>query len=214
MKKLKKYAVIPAPDQSRGQAPAGIHNLNLLVLWVIPVLLLFSFNAQAKDSYSKILKKSSRGDEIYKVENLKAFIIWKASPLTDELIAAQTNRYAKSYDPLPEEKENFQKDLFSKRGDESLFFISFYSADRKYGDLSNPKAKWDVKLKVNGETLTASRIEKINSPNPLDLLLYPYLTPWSRGYYVWFPINASRLKTPFSLSVHGAFASSTLSWKK
>ncbi len=183
----------------------------------IKLLLLATFlfsplTVQAKSSYLKILKKLSRGGEVYQSQDLRASIIWQASPVTNELIFAQTNRYAKSYDPQPAEKENFQKDLFTKRGNETLFFISFYSGDRKYGDLSNPKAKWDVRLKMNGEMFTPSRIEKINSPNPLDLLLYPYLTPWSHGYYVWFPMDSSRLNAPFSLSVHGALTKSTLKW--
>ena len=176
------------------------------------LFLALSLNVQAA-SYKSILKKITRKDQVYQKQDLKANIIWNVSPLTDELIAAQTNRYAKAYDPQPAEKAKFQSDLLAKRGGESLFFVSFYSGDRKYGDLSNPKAKWELRFESQGEALAPSRIEKINSPNPVELMLYPYLTPWSRGYYVWFPIDSSRLTSPFLVSLHGATASSTLDWK-
>lgn len=187
---------------------------NLKLYFILGLFFFLSSAVQAKEAYHRTLQKLTRKDQVYRSQDLKASIIWNATPLTDPLIAAQTHFYAKVYDALPEEKANLHETLLSKRGKEALFFVSFYSAERKFGDLANPKARWEVRLKMEEGVLEPSRIEKIGYPNPVEQIFYPYLTPWSRGYYVWFPIPSSGLKTPFSLSVHGAFASSTLTWKK
>ena len=177
------------------------------------LILLPSAADSGSSSYKKILKKWTHSDTVYRSRDFHAEILWSATWLNDAVLNAQAGWYAKVYDVSDSEKENFLDELIKKRGDSVLFFISFYNYDRHFDDLTNPRAKWDVRFQAGGLDFRPLRMEKVNRATPLERLFYPYLNSWSRGYYVWFPVEAVNYSSPHALSIHGPFASSELVWK-
>lgn len=182
-------------------------------VFFICFLLIISLPAQAGDrSYKKNLKKWTRSGTVYSLKDFRAEIVWDASFLSHSLLKSQADLYARTYEIPTPERENFLNSLYQKRGDEALFFISFYSYNPHYNDIANQRGDWDLRLEVGGEMIRPSRIDKIKRPTPLDRVFYPYLTPWSRGYFVWFPVNPDSLDSSFQLTIHNPRASSRLVW--
>ncbi|MBI4412524.1 MAG: hypothetical protein HY541_08580 [Deltaproteobacteria bacterium] len=170
-------------------------------------------------SYKKTLKKWTHSDTVYRARDFHAEILLSATWLNDAVLNAQAAKYAQVYDVSDSEQDEFLGQLVKKRDDAVLFFVSFYHYDRHFDDLTDPQAKWDIRLEAGGGATGGGRdfrplrMEKVNRPTPLERLFYPYLDSWSRGYYVWFPREASNYSSPHTLSVHGPFASSELVWK-
>lgn len=133
--------------------------------------------------------------------------------LNDRILNAQALKYGELYDLSDSEQEDFLNELTRKQDGAVFFFVAFYNYDRHFDDLANPRAKWDLRLQAGGRDFAPLRLEKVNRPNPLERLFYPYLDSWSRGYYVWFPAEAANDEAPYTLSVHGPFAASKLVWK-
>lgn len=164
-------------------------------------------------SYKKTLDRWTRSDSVFAPRDLKAEILWSATYLSEEMIWAQAQLYQKTYRLPVSDREKFASGLQGKRGDEALFFVSFYSHDRRFDDLTNPLAKWDLRLECGGETERPSRIEKIVRLSPLESVFFPDTTPWSKAYYVWFPGEILSRPSPWKLSVFGPRAHSTLVWR-
>lgn len=164
-------------------------------------------------SYKKSLNRWSRSDSVFVVRDLKAEILWSATLLSDEMIVAQAKLFQKTYRVPASEREDFFSTLQKKRGDEVLYFVSFYSHDHRFDDLTNPLAKWDLRLSSGGEIFRPSRVEKIERLSPLEGLLFPYVGPWSKAYYIWFPQEVLNRPFPWTLEVFGPRAHSSLIWK-
>ncbi len=177
-------------------------------------LLVVSWPGQASDrSYKKNLKKWSRNGTVYSLKDFRAHILWDVTFLSNSMLKSQADLYARKYELSPVEREDFLNSLYQKRGDEALFFISFYSYDPHFNDIMNQRADWDLRLEIGGEMIRPVRIEKIKRPTPLNQLFYPYLTPWSRGYFVWFPVTTDHLENGFLISLHNPKAFSKLEWR-
>lgn len=181
--------------------------ISLIILLLIPAVGSAKFS-----SYKKVLKKWSRSDKVFRSQDLQAIIIWNATLLNDQMLSSQADQFEKIYDSSQAERNVYYQKLLQKRDDSIFFFVSFYSDSRKFGDLKNPRSKWNVTLEAGGQTFEPLRIEKVKSPNPLQQKFFPYLSPWAIGYYIWFPLAAGNYSLPYSLSVHGPFGASSLSW--
>ncbi len=180
--------------------------------FIFSVLVLLSSIAPAgASSYKKAVKTWSRSESTYRTSDLAATIVWEATYLSDEMLEAQAKEYIKIYHTPVAEQSAVLPQLRSKREGETLFFVSFYSNDRHFDDLLSQRAGWELRLEVNGQSIKPSHMEKTERATPLQQRMYPYLNSWSRGYYVWFPIND--VSFPFTLSLHGPTASSSLLWK-
>lgn len=174
---------------------------------------LIAFNVHAR-TYHHSIKKDVRHGKQFSADNFSATLIWSAIPVDDELLKKQANEYQKVYRVSDEERDDFYKKLLTKnsKGAQSLFFVSFYSHNRKFADLTNKQAHWDVRLKYGDRELRPNKIEKLNNPTPFDRLFYPQLDEFSEGYWLWF--DTPDLQVPYALTIYGPEAASTLEWKK
>ncbi|MDO8519640.1 MAG: hypothetical protein Q7T11_05710 [Deltaproteobacteria bacterium] len=180
---------------------------------LFPFLCLLFFIPPAHAGYKGTLKKWTREAIRYRSEDLSAILKVKATLLSDSMLKAQAARNAKVYGLSPSEKEVVLEELLRKRGDAVLFFISFYSADRKYDDLSNPRSGWELRLESPSGKFAPDHFEKINKISPMETMYYPYLDLWSKGYFAWFPPEAATSSSPWVLSIRGPSARASLTWK-
>jgi len=164
--------------------------------------------------YTKTIKKWTKHDEVYRVSDFSARIIWRATPINAEVSEAQTDLYQKLYESDRAEAENFTASILEKGQGDAMFFVSFYSPEKKFDDWLNPKGYWKIRLKSGDQTWDATHIERISRITPMEARLYPYLIPWATGYYVSFPVSRDRLNGDFSIAVYNPEVSSTLSWSK
>lgn len=193
--------------------PLFILYFSLFIFVFVGVISFSSSSFSKSPSYKRVYKKWTRSDSVFGLSDFHASILWSATLLNDQVIEAQAKKFAKAYEVPLNEKEEELKRLKEKRGDEVLFFVSFYSHDRHFNDLTNKRAKWDLRFEAGEVTYRPVRLEKFTRPNPLDKLYYPSLGPWSHGYYVWFPAEAGMRPHPWVLSVHGPKTRSKLKWK-
>lgn len=168
--------------------------------------------AYSKAKPEKIIKKATRSDSYFAKQDLKAAIIWAATPVTDTIVDAMVAKRAQTFKLGEFDQATIQKEILEKRKGQVLFHISFYCGDRKSNNLANAKAKWDLRLTANGNTYEASLIEKTPDFSPIDSLYFRPFNEWTHGYYVWFPIPVSDLAEPYSLEVRGVLGHATLSW--
>ncbi|OGQ07978.1 MAG: hypothetical protein A3G32_07570 [Deltaproteobacteria bacterium RIFCSPLOWO2_12_FULL_40_28] len=180
-----------------------------LILFLIPLVFL-SYSLDAKENYRRVQKKLTRSDQVYRLKDLNAVILWSATYLSDELLNSEAGWIAKHYNLSQTEKADKLGELNAQKDEMGYFFVSFFSDQKKFSDLANPRDGWDLRLETAGERHKPVRIQKVKKPSPLEMKLYPYINSWSENYYVWFPINPS---TPFQLAVYGPKGKSHLLWK-
>lgn len=185
----------------------------ILLLSLAFTLLLSTFSVQASSSYKKMIKKWTRYDEVYRVSDFSARIIWYATPINAMVSQAQEDLYREMYESSESEAAKFANSISQKAKGDAVFFISFYSAEKRFDDWLNPKGYWKIRLRSNGETWDGKVVEKISKITPLEKRLYPHLIPWATGYYISFPVSADKIQSDFSISVYNPEVSSTLKWK-
>lgn len=185
-----------------------IKKITLLLL----VFLVVSFSTYAS-GYKKVLAENTRQSESYRLKDLHASIVWSATHLSNVMVSAESRYYAKKFALTAPEELSLNDHWLSERGSQVVFMVAFYSYDRKFSDLSNLANGWDLRLVTpDGQRITPAKIEK-RPLSPIDQLLYPSITSWSKVYRVTFPINEASLTVPFKLEIHGPEAHSELSWK-
>lgn len=178
-------------------------------------LLLLAIPGQAKKDkeYLSVLHQWTRHGEVYSKQDLAAGILWDATNLNTEMTGAQAKIYAKKY-ALSESDRNTKWDaLNSANKGRPAFFVSFFSNDKKFYDLTKPDHGWQVTLENNGRKYQPVSIEKVKRPSPETRLYFPYLTHWSIGYWVYFPVGALQNgESNFSLDLRNPNFHSTLHW--
>ena len=78
----------------------------------------------------------------------------------------------------------------SKNAESSEFFVSFFTPERKYADLSSGRNLWKIYLDVNGQRYEG-KATKIKLSLSEVQALYPYHNRWSVPYSVTFPVATS-----------------------
>lgn len=170
---------------------------------------------RGKKAYKKVLKKWTEKDKVYQGKNFVAAIHWEVTLLSPDMIKAQSEYYQKIYQTSEDKYNSF--DQIKKDAEKyTLFFVSFYSGERKYNELSDPKAGWRIALSDRVDTYDSPIIQKLGKHSlPLHRLFYPYQTNWSQGYYLKFPkIHIdNKLDREINLSIFSPIGNSTLIWQ-
>lgn len=137
---------------------------------------------------------------------------WHVTYLSPEFLAAQIEEVARIYDWSPSEKEKYAVAQQGKFSNYTVFFVSFYAYDYKTSDLSATDPIWSLKLEVGGQRYEPVKFESVRRPTPLDAQLYPYINPWSRHYFVFYPKFTGDERGSLTLKVNGPHAQDALSW--
>lgn len=193
---------------------ALMKHFKLILVFVMTLCCAFAQHAQAKKDkdYEKALKQWNRHDEVYRSSDLAATILWDATWLNPEMLDAQASLFARRYNLSASEESAKRLELESKNRGYAVFFISFFTQDRKFNDLANPAHGWQMTLESGGKKYKPLYIEKIKRPVPEDLLYYPHITHWSVGYRVSFPPEAIQGGQPISLDLRNSVYHSKATW--
>lgn len=162
--------------------------------------------------YHSTLKKWTRQDRVYTIDNFEARMIWHATYLSDELRQVRRDKVSELLDLNPQEQErNLREDQHeSERYD--VFFLSIYAGSSKFPEVGKNDGSWRLLLQVNdGEPIQPISFEKVPITQ-LERNLYPYIDKWSYGYVAKFP-KVIRNDGSFRLEMAGVPAKSTLTWK-
>jgi hypothetical protein len=166
---------------------------------------------RAKHVYRAVLHEWTRSGEAFQSELLFISVKWHASLLSPDLLLAQANEVGNVYQAGDERDAFLASESTRYRGTIS-FFVSFYSFEHKYSDLSREDCSWKLSLVDHGARSTPLTIQKIHTLTPLQRYLFPYVDTWSSFYIVSFPRAASTNYHGLELSIRGPDGSSHLDW--
>jgi hypothetical protein len=194
-------------------------SIHFFILFIISLFLFSSTHVEAhsvskaKKQYKKVLKKWTKGDKTYQNRNFLATIHWKATLLSDDMLKAQNDLLSHIYEYSENEKSRKYFEVKNQIDGYTVFFVSFYSGNKRYNDLKNKKAGWEIYLETKNFQIPVSKIEKISKyPTPQEKLLYPYLDSWFKGYYLWFKTDQAIDSKEIKLKINSPNARSTLIW--
>lgn len=165
----------------------------------------------SKKAYRKVLKNWTRQREEFQRDDLYSSLRWYATLQSPEFIQAKSNYMNDIYLYRGEERQKLADQESQKFSAVTGFFISLYSYDYKYSDLTRKDSYWKLYLEVNGKRYEPVSIERIDKLTPLYQVLYPYSDLWSRYFYVYFP-KIDMENVELKLFVAGPTSRSELKW--
>jgi hypothetical protein len=120
-----------------------------------------------------------------------------ATILNSHVIEAQTLRQATIFQW---DKVKFQAELQNKQkaaSEKTEIFVSFFTPDKKSGDLLRANTLWKTTLKVEGKEIPG--LPKKMSLLPVEIKsLYPQHNRWSTGYLITFDLPVTSIETKIS----------------
>lgn len=143
-----------------------------------------------EDGYGAVIDKWS--DRIESYSGLNNTITVMATVLNSEVMTAQLEHNARLFQ-WDQNKMNQERLLVEqKAAKQAEVFVSFYSPERKWDDLSKSKTLWKVFLDVNGQR-HEGQATKIKLLTREIQSLYPYHTLHGTPYSIVFPLDSKSL---------------------
>lgn len=175
--------------------------------------LVFSFPAEAKQSYKKVLRQWTEEGSNYELDNLEAQLVWnvtyKGWPLREKQLSEQA-RFSHFSEREVLEKKIAEKSEFAQYDD---FFASIYAGSSTLSQVGKNPKMWRFQLLLpDGQRIEALSVTKIK-PNELDLYFYPYINKWSTTYLIRFPKSITPTTGQFELVLGGIPSGDTLTFK-
>ena len=143
-----------------------------------------------EEGYGAVIDKWS--DRIESYSGLNNTITVMATVLNSEVMTAQLEHNARLFQ-WDQNKMNQERLLVEqKAAKQAEVFVSFYSPERKWDDLSKSKTLWKVFLDVNGQR-HEGQATKIKLLTREIQSLYPYHTLYGTPYSIVFPLDSKSL---------------------
>jgi hypothetical protein len=158
--------------------------------------------------YEALIIKKSNKIELY--EGLYNKLTIEATWLDSQTTEATLSHSAR-LSQWPETKYKDEKTkAISRHAENTEFFVSFYTPERKHNDLSQNKTLWKIFLDVNGQRYEG-KATKVKLLLTEIQALYAYHNRWSVPYIVSFPVATSLVENKRAvLTFTGAIASPQL----
>lgn len=165
----------------------------------------------ADEEYEPVIKSHLQSDRIYDgfYNRYQVTAILLTSDLQN-LILQRTGSYQQwDLGKLKSEKEK----SFQEMGTTTKAFLSFYSPDLQYDDLSQPNSIWKVYLETPGGRFEG-KVKKIRKKLVEVVNLYPFHNRWSTAYEVTFPVATSQVESASTkLTLASQLGTSILNFK-
>ena len=162
----------------------------------------------SKESYEKTI--DSYSDEAQKYDGPYNLMVVSATILNTPVLEAQARRQATMFQW---DQTKYQSELtkkFSQSQSQTEVFVSFFTPDRRSGDLMRSETLWKVILRVNNR-------EYVGKAKKLTLLpveiasIYPKHEAWNAGYLITFDSPVPEVDSQSSeLLITGPIGSATL----
>jgi hypothetical protein len=139
-------------------------------------------------NYEKAVNEKTKKIEVYDglYNKLTVQATWLDSLVT-EYTLSHNARLLQWQEPKYREERTKK---ISKNAESSEFFVSFYTPERKYADLSSARNLWKIYLDVNGQRYEGKATKVKQSLSEIQAL-YAYHNRWSVPYVVSFPVATS-----------------------
>lgn len=167
-------------------------------------------SVMSESNYQTLVDKWS--DHIEDYNGLNNTVTIMATLLNPEMAMAQLDQNARVFQwdesTLNSEKQKVEKNL----NQQTEIFVSFYSPERKWDDLSKSKTLWKIFLDVNGQRYEGKATKIKLLPREIQNL-YHYHTSFASPYMISFPVSARQVDNkPARLIFTGAIGSIALNF--
>ncbi len=174
--------------------------------------LLLSLSVLAQPSYKSVLKKWTRHDRVFVLENFEERLNWHATYLSEEFREARRKKLTNLYEWTDQESVRRKNEDRDEADRYDTFFLGIYSGSSVWPEIGKDTGKWKMVLEAEGRPVAESvRLERVPMTQ-LERTLFPYLEKWSHAFIVQFPKTIQAGK-PFRLRMTGIPARSELVWK-
>lgn len=158
--------------------------------------------------YEDLIVKKSKKLEIY--EGLYNKITVEATWLDSQVTEASLSHSARLSQWTEQKYKDEKTKAISRHAENTEFFVSFYTPERRHNDLSQNKTLWKIFLDVNGQRYEG-KATKVKLLLTEIQVLYPYHNRWSVPYVISFPVATSLIENKRAiLTFTGAVASPQL----
>ncbi|MFZ3230527.1 MAG: hypothetical protein WA160_10015 [Pseudobdellovibrio sp.] len=161
--------------------------------------------------YENLVSKKTKKIEIYDglYNKLTVTATWLDSEMSEGYLSHSTRLAQWQESKYREEKNKY----VMKHTENTEFFVSFYTPERKHSDLSQSKNLWKIYLDVNGQRFEGKATKVKLMLSELQTY-YPHHNRWSVPYVVSFPVaTAITEKKPAVLTFTGALSSAQLKFE-
>ena len=158
--------------------------------------------------YEEMIENKSKKLEVYDglYNKLTIHGTWLDSQITEASLSHSARLLQWNEQKYKEEKTK----AISKHTASTEFFVSFYTPERKYNDLSQNKTLWKIFLDVDGQRYEG-KATKVKLLLTEIQMLYPYHNRWSTPYVLTFPVATSLVEGKRAvLTLTGAISSPQL----
>lgn len=135
--------------------------------------------------YEHTIEEGTQREQLY--SSLQNILEIHATLLNSKVTHAILDQNARLYlwdiTKYAEEQKKFKESAQS----ETIFFVSFYTPERKHDDLSKSKSLWKIFLDVKGRRYEGTAT-KIKLTTTEIRSIYPFHNRFSTGYFIKFPV--------------------------
>lgn len=160
--------------------------------------------------FETLIEKKTKKLEIYEGLYNKITVqgTWLDSQVTEATLSHGARLSQWNESKYKEEKTK----AITRHSENTEFFVSFYTPERKHNDLSQNKTLWKIFLDVNGQRYEG-KAAKIKLLLTEIQAIYPYHNRWSVPYVISFPVATSLVEGKRAvLTFTGAIASPQLTF--
>jgi len=182
-----------------------------IALFILIVVLLKPLDVLASGSYRPILKKWTRHQRIYVVDNFEARLLWHATYFSKEFRDTYFQRLNDFMQGPPEEglKRKKLNDEDAQKFD--VFFVSIYSGSSAWPEIGDNSAQWKFILETSHGKKVFEKVSEKIRVTEVERHMFPYLDRWSQGFWVKFP-KTILPEESFRLKISGMPVRSELKW--
>lgn len=160
-------------------------------------------------AYQSLVTQKTQRAEIY--EGISNILTIQATWLDSQWTEASLSHSARLSQWNEQSYREEREKRINENAESTRFFVSFFTPDRKYSDLS-PRSKglWKIFLEVNGQRYEG-KVSRIKQSLSETQVMYPYHNRWSTPYIISFPVATALVENkPAVLTFTGAYASTQL----
>ena len=160
--------------------------------------------------YRTLVDKKTQRKEVY--DGLYNQMTIAATRMDGEMTEAYLAHSARLLQWNLNQYQDEKAKLISKGTQNTDFFISLYTPERKHNDLSSSKSIWKIYLDVNGQRYEGKAVKLKGQLTEIQTM-YPEHNRWSNAYMISFPIAAALSEgKPATLTITGTVTSTQLNF--
>lgn len=147
-------------------------------------------HSEGREAYIEKIEKFSAGDKQF--AGLYHQFEYRTTLLNRDVSKTIHERLEKYYAWDEQESAEKLRERMSELDNKTIFWMSFFTPERKNDNLANKVSIWKIYLKV-GNSRYEGQVKKANKNFSEAKGLFPYHSRWATPYYVEFPVPTEQV---------------------